>query len=776
MEDNEAQFSKAEHGLLTDSLEEWLSKSDILRSDLQEQFWAEKHCVKYIKEFARQMYRQLGMRVFVLHAAENINGKIVFAQHDYNEKNGSISFIKTQTDWESGNIMQEWGAYATKAFGQADTDAEAEQADTENKKGKKPLLALAFADDGRVMLPVSEAGQDPDLDQLKGLIRSVMTTMYREASANAKSTVPWSDLKEHRDDYMDEQYLPDEYLMKEPSKMVRTDVVQLIDHWKARQAEDEELVVFKGYRTTDGGVALTHKEPGKKTTMVKAKEPKPDTDTDTDTDDIIKQLKALEGSDDDDDQDNAEKSTNNSQAGIEQWEIAIQQQLEHLLMIEPNMAPAEVGTDHDIGKYSFLLNVSSCSEYRDMLAAIYGREQAEDSPRPTIPVAEWCSWSYTSAFLSEVVHNTEDGQEAFFLWLFESAYLNDKGKVVSKDHLWWIVLTIGFLLNDIHQRQFSQPDPNGPDTRCVEGTPPYVLQSNIDFAEADTMATSLCKEITIKIEGSWKKKSVKEVQGDTSGKRLPKAGPSSQKVGKVIDKGQAGQAKVSTARPSKKRNRRRIVESETDVSADADAEIPTHIPHGKKGKVMVSPIAEGDADVDADDGLPTRTPRRKKAKVTVPPIPEESADADANADIESKFNTGNAKSNKTKMVVLPMPKETVDDGTDADADTDIEAPAPVSKRKRPQVIVLPIALVRKAQVVYYAYLTSFYFTNKRFHIQQHEDMPPHKKSRKCHASPADEADTDAKVEQGPRPARKRKPTVKALASQAAIAGKGNRRK
>ncbi|THH13762.1 hypothetical protein EW146_g6495 [Bondarzewia mesenterica] len=481
MEDNEARFSEAEHGLLADSLEEWLSKSDILRSDLQEQLcdsfqahrprrsiptillkltnytiklqminyfyhwtsndiikhekkkaihayikykysvttsreyisyyqegltaikarmsagdlkkydeladkWnatalpaelqrdrAEKHCVKYIKEFARQIYRQLGMRVEWIDAdwAENqTTDGFGDYKHDYNEENGSISFIKTQTDWESRNIMQKWGAYATKAFGQANTDADVEQVDTGNKKGKKPLLALAFADDGQ----------------------------------------------------------------------------------KARQAEDEELVVFKGYRTTDSGVALTHKEPGKKTTMVKAK-------------------------------DNMKKSMNNSQARIKQWEITIQQQLEHPLMIEPNVAPAEVGIDHDISKYSFLLNVSSRSEYRDMLTAIYGREQAEDSLRPTILVAEWCSWSYTSAFLPEVVHNTEDSQEAFFLWLFESAYLNDKGKVVSKDHLWQIILAIGFLLNDIHQRQFSRPDPDGPDTGCVEGTPSYVLQSDIDFTK-----------------------------------------------------------------------------------------------------------------------------------------------------------------------------------------------------------------------------------------------------------------------------------------------------
>ncbi|THH15119.1 hypothetical protein EW146_g5308 [Bondarzewia mesenterica] len=425
----------------------------------------------------------------------------------------------TQTDWESENIMQKWGAYTAKAFGQANADADADQADTGNKKGKKPLLELAFTDDSLEETDI--IGDDHNVH------------------VNAKSTVPWSDLKEHRDDYMDEQYLSDGYLMKEPSKMMRTDVVQLINHWKARQAEDEELVVFKGYRTNDGGITLIHKEPKKKTAMGKEKatdleldeEPELDIYTDADADDIIKQLKALEGSDNDDDQDN---------------------QLEHPLMIEPNVALADIATDHDISKYSFLLNLSSHSEFHNMLITIYGRE------------------SYTSAFFPEAVHNTEDNQKEFFLWLFELAYLNEKGKVVSKDHLWWIVLAIGFLLNDIYQRQFSWPDPDGPDTRC-----------------ADTMATSLCKEITIKIEGQ-------------------------------------------------------IVESDEDVNVDADADDLTHIPHGKKAKVIVSPIAEGDADADTDTRLPAHIPKRKKAKVTVSSIPEESADADSDADIEAEFNTSNA--------------------------------------------------------------------------------------------------------------------------------------
>ncbi|THH08716.1 hypothetical protein EW146_g8905 [Bondarzewia mesenterica] len=317
----------------------------------------EKHYQRYIKEFAQQMNQQLGMHSSCTpsktHKARTATSNGVGElRHDYNEENGSISFVKTQPRWETGNILEEWAKQTVDVEADADTEGK--------KKGKKPLLELAFAEDGRVILSVTEEEKEPDLDQLKGLVQSVMTAAYREASANSKSTVPWRDLKEWCEEYIDDKYLPDDYLIKEPSKMVQKEVAALITHWMARQAEDEDLVVFKAFKSNDGGVSLSRKVPGSKMAIAKGKKKSPAmgsgmandkgqtkakrkgkgkgknklsvTDADSKAegdgeanDDILRELKDLQGSDDDDENfDSEENSRDNSLNEIEQWEISIQ--------------------------------------------------------------------------------------------------------------------------------------------------------------------------------------------------------------------------------------------------------------------------------------------------------------------------------------------------------------------------------------------------------------------------------------------------------------------
>ncbi|THH05613.1 hypothetical protein EW146_g9855 [Bondarzewia mesenterica] len=129
----------------------------------------------------------------------------------------------------------------------------------ERRRAKKPLLELAFTEDG----------------QLKGLVQSMITAAYREVSANFKSIVLWGDLKKWRGEYIDDKYLPDDYLIKEPSKMVQKEVAALIIHWMARQAEDEDLVVFKAFKSNDGGVSLSREVPRSKMAITKGKKKSP---------------------------------------------------------------------------------------------------------------------------------------------------------------------------------------------------------------------------------------------------------------------------------------------------------------------------------------------------------------------------------------------------------------------------------------------------------------------------------------------------------------------
>ncbi|THH07950.1 hypothetical protein EW146_g9152 [Bondarzewia mesenterica] len=177
---------------------------------------AKKYGHKYIKEFARQMYKQLSMRVFMLHASQNKDKK---------------------KQYTHSNILEDWGNYSKKSFAVSPNDVNA----------------------------------DTDADGAKASKKNVMTAAYREVTSNEKSTVPWIDIKEHQSEYINAEYLPEGYQMKEPSKMVRTKVVKLMDHWHMRQAKEEHLVVFESYKDKDGGAVVPSEGPwGKKRKVVAA--------------------------------------------------------------------------------------------------------------------------------------------------------------------------------------------------------------------------------------------------------------------------------------------------------------------------------------------------------------------------------------------------------------------------------------------------------------------------------------------------------------------------
>ena len=95
---------------------------------------AELHGGQYVKEFARQMFAQLGMRVLVLSAHHDTNGTLSIARHvcsfhssylmaltlhshDYNDLSvASVDDIRL--GWEGEPIMKEWARYTKSQMGQ----------------------------------------------------------------------------------------------------------------------------------------------------------------------------------------------------------------------------------------------------------------------------------------------------------------------------------------------------------------------------------------------------------------------------------------------------------------------------------------------------------------------------------------------------------------------------------------------------------------------------------------------------------------------------------
>ncbi|KAG1725107.1 hypothetical protein EDB19DRAFT_1833911 [Suillus lakei] len=105
LSDNELEKAK-------ETAEEW--SNNIPPPEIQAQV-THKKGPAYMEHFSKEMWRQCGMRVFVMSAWKNEQGEVLFRMHDDNEALGDgDSFMKTK-DWE--DIESVWQEYAQEQFG-----------------------------------------------------------------------------------------------------------------------------------------------------------------------------------------------------------------------------------------------------------------------------------------------------------------------------------------------------------------------------------------------------------------------------------------------------------------------------------------------------------------------------------------------------------------------------------------------------------------------------------------------------------------------------------
>ncbi|KAG2103722.1 uncharacterized protein F5147DRAFT_775846 [Suillus discolor] len=103
-----------------------------------------------IEHFTTEMFKMAGMRVCVLSAWKDGNGKLMLGGHDFNEQFGNgKSFIKTR-DWD-GIIMPEWVEYAGEQFNC--DDAEEPQMVRSKKRVQRMLIQLEEDANGWPILP-----------------------------------------------------------------------------------------------------------------------------------------------------------------------------------------------------------------------------------------------------------------------------------------------------------------------------------------------------------------------------------------------------------------------------------------------------------------------------------------------------------------------------------------------------------------------------------------------------------------------------------------------
>ncbi|KAG2113685.1 hypothetical protein DEU56DRAFT_761928 [Suillus clintonianus] len=225
-----AELSGDELEKAKETAEEW--STNFPPPEIQAQV-ARKKGPAYMEHFSKEMWRQCGMRVFVMSAWKNEQGEVLFGMHDDNEALGDgDSFMKTK-DWE--DIEPVWQECRGTDGGR--------QVKGGRKRIRKPAFELETDGDGMPLLPdITET----KLEEKKAIVRAFLTSHYRICSGIEKAVVPWSAIVQSQDDFVARQYVPADVDLKEPSKLQHWDTTALLNFWYARQEEAKVMTALEG--------------------------------------------------------------------------------------------------------------------------------------------------------------------------------------------------------------------------------------------------------------------------------------------------------------------------------------------------------------------------------------------------------------------------------------------------------------------------------------------------------------------------------------------------
>ncbi|THH12611.1 hypothetical protein EW146_g7537 [Bondarzewia mesenterica] len=330
----------------------------------------------------------------------------------------------------TGDILKEWAEYINEVF---DTTEVREEAKEKVKKRKKLILELMATEDGRVMLPSPEKDKTFDLEQMKGLVRAVMTTAYRAASRHAKGLVLWEELKEQQ---AIEASLRNDHQADEPL----WDLIGNIDCDQERKAEEGQSSCINIGVGIGIGVELM-------------------------------------GDDSDSDSENEAEV---SQAVSDRWKTVVEELLADPSAINLTILPASTYTQCNMGKMSFLLNFSAQIEYRMMLSAIL---QHEDGHLPYLPESVHTSMEDEEVLMIWLTENPYLGKDGELqlkenLWLIVLTIrmlLNDSHQA------------------QFHEDPSANADVNA---NATSNIPPYVLTTQLDFLACNLLAVEVSNQIT----------------------------------------------------------------------------------------------------------------------------------------------------------------------------------------------------------------------------------------------------------------------------------------
>ncbi|KAG2052962.1 hypothetical protein BDR06DRAFT_972645 [Suillus hirtellus] len=205
---------------------EWFSSAP--PTDVQAEF-AQKKAPGMMKDLANQLWRQAGMRIFILSAWKTEEGKVRINGINFNEKLEGNSFTNTK-NWKL--MLPEWNAYVGEEFAidqndDNDGNEDADEKESRNQRRKKEFTLEVNA----YGLPVIPDIKPLNLENKKSLIQVFLTKHYRFCSQKPKASVPWSVVMEAQENFIEPKFSPTSGKIKDLSKLQLHEADQLLQFW-----------------------------------------------------------------------------------------------------------------------------------------------------------------------------------------------------------------------------------------------------------------------------------------------------------------------------------------------------------------------------------------------------------------------------------------------------------------------------------------------------------------------------------------------------------------
>ncbi|KAG2119462.1 uncharacterized protein F5147DRAFT_647420 [Suillus discolor] len=214
-----------------------------------------------IEHFATEMFKKAGMRVCILSAWKDSQGKLMLggpamARALSRQGIGTASSCLNEWNMWGSNLVRPCKCLTgkhTEASECLDGEDDGEPQMVKSKKQvAKKLVELDEDADGWPILPDTTGWKRAEQQHM---IRSFLTKLYRMCSGkeNLKAAVPWGDVIHDPWAFFDGAHWPTSVQLKEPSKMDKADATTVLDFWFARQKDDmQPAFSFKAWKDSNG--------------------------------------------------------------------------------------------------------------------------------------------------------------------------------------------------------------------------------------------------------------------------------------------------------------------------------------------------------------------------------------------------------------------------------------------------------------------------------------------------------------------------------------------